>query len=43
MVNPNALWANRVGFESSLTKLWIERWLPDESGQAAGLWQCACK
>ncbi len=25
-----------VGFASSLTKLWMERWL-------VGLWQCACK
>jgi len=24
-VNPNALWANRVGFVSSLLKLWFER------------------
>jgi hypothetical protein len=26
----------RAGFASSLTKLWLERWL-------VGLWQCACK
>jgi len=34
--NLNALWANWVGFVSSLTKLWIGLWLVE-------LWQCACK
>jgi len=36
LANTNTLWANRVGFASSLTKLRFESWL-------VGPWQCACK